>query len=163
MSIDLSTLPSLGEWAEGNESFTPLTWLHAESNIETAVAFTALFWPDVIEHDGAVFLRAFFDAKVYEGWRNKLGDDRAGIERVMNHRHVGDLLPGAGRVGFSNLQHLGQVLAATWRARLASAFPDRRFEVTCNDAPEDEEVVVTFWQPHPGISADGRTQGNDAG
>jgi hypothetical protein len=152
MGIDMSTLPSLAEWAEGNEAFTPLTWLYAESNLETAVAFTALFWPDLVEHDGAVFLRAFFDAQAYDGWWSRLGSDTSAIERVMNHRHVGNLLPGADRVGFSNLQHLGQVLASTWRARLASAYPERHFEVTCTDDAENEEVVVTFWQSQAGAA-----------
>jgi hypothetical protein len=162
-SIDLSALPNLKEWAEGNESFTPLTWLYAKSELETAVAFTALFWPDVIERDGVVLLRAFFDPRVYEEWRNKLGDDKSAIERVMNHRHVGDLLPGADRVGFSNLRYLGQVLAGTWRARLACAFPDRRFEVICDDDPENEEVTVTFWQIRPGAATVPRAQDDVSG
>jgi hypothetical protein len=94
-------------------------------------------------------LRAFFDSAVYEQWQAQMGEDMPAIERVMNHRHVGDLLPGAGRVGFPNLHHLGHVLAATWRARLADAFPERHFEVSCNEDPENEEVVITFSQSSP--------------
>jgi hypothetical protein len=91
-------------------------------------------------------LLEFFSRNIWERWREQLGHDTNAIERVMNHRHLADLLPGGDVVGFSNLQHLGQILAATWRARLASAFPQRQFEVTSTDNAEDEEVVITFCQ-----------------
>jgi len=144
--IDIRSLPHLAPWADADPQFTPLTWLYAEANVEMAVAFTALFWPDLVEHNGGVFLRAFFDPEVFAQWQEKLGDDIAAIERVMNHRHVGDLLPGAEHVGSGNLRHLGRVLAATWQARLAEMFPHRQLEVRCNEAPEDEDVVITFFQ-----------------
>ena len=145
-SIEVSSLPRLAEWAEADPQLTPLTWLYAEADIEMAVAFTALFWPELVEQDGSVFLLESFDAEIHAQWKDKLGDDAPAIERMMNHRHVGDLLPGADRVGFANLRHLGHVLAATWRTRLADAFPERRFDVICNEDPEDEEVIVTFSQ-----------------
>lgn len=150
-SIEVSTLPRLSAWAAMDPAITPLGWLHAESDIETAVAFTALFWPELVEHDGGIFLREFFDPEVYEDWKRKLGSDTAAIERVMNHRHIADLLPGADGVGFKNLQHLGEVLAATWRARLASAFPQRPFDVTCHADAGDEEVVIAFCQSLPDV------------
>lgn len=145
-NIEASSLPRLAEWAKADPQFTPLTWLHAEADIEMAVAFTALFWPELVEHDGGIFLRESFDPEVHAQWKEKLGEDAPAIERVMNHRHVADLLPGADHVGFANLQHLGHVLAATWRTRLADAFPERQFDVIYSEDPEDEEVIITFSQ-----------------
>lgn len=152
-SIEVSTLPGLAEWAKADPQVTPLTWLHGSADIQMAVAFTALFWPDLVEHDGGVFLQESFNPEFHAQWKAKLGDDVSAIERVMNHRHVGDLLPGADRVGFANLQHLGHVLAATWRTRLADAFPERQFEVSCNEDLENEEVTVTFSQATAGAGA----------
>jgi hypothetical protein len=144
---DLEQLRDFRQWRAANgEDFGLLNYLYHVGNQELAIAFAALFWPDLVEHDGGVFLAAGFSAEVYAQWRVRLGDDPAAIERMMNHRHVGDLLPGADDVGGKNEWYLGQTIAQMWDCRLARRFPDRHFVVTCERDEDAVEVVVTFHQ-----------------
>lgn len=109
-----------------------------------ALAFTTLFWPDFVEHDGGIFLAEAFNQEIYEQWKAELGNDIAAIERVMNHQHIDDLLPGAEIVGIDNLFSLGQVIQQMWENRLKSFYPDRTFQVSCNQ--DEYTVVVNFFQ-----------------
>lgn len=54
-------------------------------------AFAALFWPELVTHDGMRFLASGFSAEVYNQWRDS-GTSRREIQRVMNHVHVSTLL-----------------------------------------------------------------------
>lgn len=119
------------------------------SRVEVALAFTKLFLPDLIEHEGGIFLSEVFNNEIYEQWKTKLGNDITKIEQVMNHQHIDDILSGADKVGTDNLFYLGQAIKQMWESHLKSLYPNRRFEVCCNR--DEYTVVVMFYQ----IRADG--------
>ena len=142
--LDASGLPILRSWQDGNPESTASMVLHTETTAELALYHTALFWPDLIEHEGGVFLRDGFRVETYRSWRDQ-GLDPAAIEQVGNRRHIGHMFPGDW-VGYRNCVHLASVLRQTWSARLRSSFPHLTFSVDmlCDD--ENEEVVLTFWR-----------------
>ena len=112
--------------------------------MEIAIAFTKLFWPDFVEHEGGIFLSEALNSQIYEQWKIELGNDVAAIEQVMNHQHIDDILPGAQNASTENLLYLGQALAQMWESRLKSLYPQRRFQVKCDR--EENTVVVKFFQ-----------------
>src|SRR5262249_25150308 len=103
-------------------------------------------WPDVVEYGGGIFLQDGFSEDVYRQWQERLSDDVPAIERVMNHRHVADMLPGAAEIGVDNVWYLGRTLAQFWECRLARLYPARRFVVTSEREEDEVEVVVTFYE-----------------
>lgn len=132
------------EWkqANGNE-FSLWDYLAGVANVEVALAFTKLFFPDVVEYEGGIFLSEAFNQEIYEQWKAKLGTDIAAIERVINHQHVDDILPGADKVGIENLSYLGHKIKQMWEYHLNSLYPNR-IQVLCNQ--DEDTVVVTFHQ-----------------
>ena len=124
--------------------FSLWDYLFGAANIEIAIAFTKLFWPDFVEHEGGIFLSEAFNSQIYEQWKIELGNDVAAIEQVMNHQHIDDILPGAENASTDNLLYLGQALAQMWESRLKSLYPQRRFQVKCDR--DEDTVVVTFFQ-----------------
>lgn len=133
------------KWKKANgDDFSLWDYLSGVANVEVALAFTTLFWPGFVEHDGGIFLAEAFNQELYEQWKAELGNDIAAIERVMNHQHIDDLLPGAETVGIDNLFFLGEVIQQMWENRLNSGYPDRTFQVSCNQ--DEYTVVVTFCQ-----------------
>ncbi|MBC8103167.1 MAG: hypothetical protein H7Z41_11325 [Cytophagales bacterium] len=147
MTLQLSSLPDFTLWQQANQpGFGLLDYLSGVATCEMAVAFTALFWPDLVEYGDAVLLADGFTPALADQWRDQLGGDTAALERVMNHRHLSDLLPGSEEVGQENLRHLGQVLVHTWQCRLERQFPHRTFRTDFYEDPEAEEVTITFCQ-----------------
>ena len=133
------------QWKKANgDDFSLWDYLSGVANVEVALAFTKLFCPDVVEHDGGIFLSETFNQEIYEQWKAELENDITAIEQVMNHQHIDDLLPGADRVGIDNLFYLGQVIRQMWENHLKARYPKQDFQVSCNH--DEYTVVVTFCQ-----------------
>jgi hypothetical protein len=150
LNTDLKTdeMSDFQKWKKVNgDDFSIWDYLSGVANVEVALAFTKLFCPDLVEHDGGIFLSEAFNQEIYEQWKAELGNDIAAIERVMNHQHIDDLLPGAESVGIDNLFYLGQVIQQMWDIHLKARYPDRTFQVSCNQ--DEYTVVVTFCQNSP--------------
>ncbi|MCL1465277.1 hypothetical protein [Argonema galeatum] len=145
ISLDKEQLIEFQQWKEANGyDFSLWDFLFGVANIEIALAFTQLFWPDFVEHQGGIFLTEAFDLEIYQQWKEKLGNDINAIERVMNHQHIDDILPGAEKVGIDNLYYLGDTIAQMWSSRLKLVYPDRTFQV--NSDRDEHSVIVTFYQ-----------------
>ncbi len=145
ISLNTDEMSDFQQWKKVNgDDFSIWDYLSGVASIEMALAFTKLFWPDFVEHDGGIFLAEAFNQEIYEQWKAELGDDIAAIERVMNHQHINDLLSGAENVGIDNLFALGQVIKQMWENRLKSCYPAQDFQVSCNQ--DEYTVVVTFCQ-----------------
>ena len=145
-NLQLEQLKNYQLWRKANgEAFTLLDYLYGVANIELAIAFTALFWPEFTEHKGGVFFAIGFSEQLYDQWHEALKGDLVGIEQVMNHRHVADLLPGSENTSSENVLYLGQKIAEMWESRLARLYPKRRFSVRCY-RDEDSDVEITFTQ-----------------
>ncbi len=145
ISLNTEQLLDFQQWKKANGGdFSLWDYLFGVANVEIALAFTKLFLPDFIEHEGGIFLSEVFKQEIYEQWKAKLGNDITEIERVMNHQHIDDILSGTDKVGTDNLFYLGQCIKQMWESRLKLLYPDRRFEVCCNR--DEYTVVVTFYQ-----------------
>ncbi|MGK7900051.1 MAG: hypothetical protein AB4352_01305 [Hormoscilla sp.] len=144
-NLHADKLPDFQQWKKvNNDDFSLWDYLFGVGSVELAIAFSKLFWPDTIEHEGGIFLSEAFDLQIYEQWKAKLGNDMTSIERVINHQHVDDILPGSQAVGMENILYLGKAIAQMWQSRLKVLYPQRSFEVNCDRV--EHSVVVTFHQ-----------------
>ena len=128
--------PALADWASG-----PSGWLHAFGSFDHAQAFSTLFWPGFITHDGCTFLD--FDEKLYADWLVNLKGDKTAVEAMMNHRHICDLLPEPSaerKPTREQVLFVGRVLKEMWSCKLRRDFPAKHFTVSF---PEDynEDLV----------------------
>ena len=150
-SLDEEGLPDLKQWRASDPQVSTATVLHASTTGELAVLHTALFWPDLVRHEGGLFLADRFDPQAYDSWRSS-GTDLSATERVMNHVHLGEAFRGD-FVGLHHLRHLGSVLRQCWTARLRAVDPDAPWVVDLSVDEPNEEVVVTFWCDRPAAAA----------
>jgi len=144
-SLNLDTLFDFQEWRRINgDSFSLIDYIFVKSNTEVAIAYTKLFWPDLIEHEGGYFLNDFFDESTYLQWRKELGGNIYKIERVMNHIHIEDLFQNLEKVDQSSMLFLGKKISEMWSARLSTLYPSVEFYVTCEQ--EDYATILSFGQ-----------------
>ncbi len=131
------------QWKKvNNNDFSSWDYLFGIANVESAIAFTKLFWPDFVEHEGGIFLQEVFNLEIYEQWKSQLGNDINAIERVVNHQHIEDLLPGSEKVNADNLLYLGKTIVQMWQSRLKLLYPNKSFNVSCQ---QDENTVVVMF------------------
>lgn len=145
ISLQVDQLKDYQQWKKVNdENFSLWDYLFGVANVEIALAFTKLFWPDFVEHEGGLFLSEAFNPEIYERWKETLGDNPRAIEQAMNHIHIDDILPGSEHIAPENLFYLGKKLAEMWSSRLEKLYPGKEFKVSCQR--DDETVIVTFYQ-----------------
>jgi len=114
------------------------------------VAFANLFWPEFVEFEGYVF-RAGFSLEAVRAWE-AAGSDRKHVEGPTNVIDTVDLFVPNGdawsEIVGRRAIYVGQILAETWRAKLARDFPSRKFVVEFYDGtqPGDDDIYLTFWQ-----------------
>jgi hypothetical protein len=146
MTRDPMDLPRAAAWKASFGGRLGLTdYLAQEGGATLALAFAALFWPAFVEVRGCVLLAERYDERGFEGWWTQLEGRRREIEATVNHLHIWDLFapddedlpPGA-------LGDLTKVLAGTWACALGAEFPQRRFDITVTDEPDDYGPTVTF-------------------
>ncbi len=149
--LDPSLLPMYQRYKQENASwlsqdFTIWNYLTYRADLEMAVAFSKLFWPDFIEVDGCVLLAEHYSSANFQSWKERYAGEMHRIEAVINHAHVYDLFgnsPADVEYPDELPRYLAEVLAACWRCSLQHAFPARAFVVEVYEGYGPE---VTFYQ-----------------
>lgn len=124
--------------------------IYMESNLEVAVYYSDLFFPELVEVEGAIFGKNALEHKwqLYESM--KLKSDvytRRDFEEMVNFTRVWDLF--SDQYDNNELYIIfAKRLAYIWETHLMRLYPDRKFEVVYQENPEAYELgpSVTFFQ-----------------
>lgn len=144
MATVAKLIPELQSWNEGT-GVSPEAWLSGSARSDEAVAYTALFWPDIIIHKEYVLRRDFSleNLAVSEA----AGSSRSQIEAMLNYNSLESFFRGEGEheaVADARARYVGLVMVDMLDAKLHRDMPDRRFKVELIDDADD--FAVTFWQ-----------------
>ena len=152
MSSDPLRLPRVVSWRAGFGDTPGLfDYLGEQGGATLAVAFAALFWPRFVEERGCVLLAEQYDAERFQEWWTQLDGECRAIEATINHLHLWDVIdPDAEDVPPEAMRHLAAVLAKTWRAALREQWPDREFDVSITDEPDDYGPTITVARDRQG-------------
>jgi hypothetical protein len=130
--------------------FTVLDFLYAAGSPVDALLYARLFWPELLEVDGAVLLASSVEdeadlARVRASLRER---GHAETERRYNLRELSDLFGhGLGEIDDDQAADLLARLATMWRCRLQDAFPERRFAVEVLSAADTGgDIGICFHQ-----------------
>jgi hypothetical protein len=144
-----TAIAGLDEFCRTEPDGSPWKWLNIVSDMSVAAAFAKLFWPDLIERDGGIFLRECFTEDAYLEWKRQLRDDVRAIERVMNHVHVYDLFlnPKSQDPEPDAVLYFAVVLAKLWSLRAAEQFGAGRVIVdVLDEEPPGTNPVILLHQ-----------------
>jgi hypothetical protein len=134
------TGPTIGLWS----------FLDFKGSMELGYAFASLFWPELTEFQGGIFVAEQFGEDSFDQWMESLNGSLTKVEAVMNHVHVHDLFLNA--ASDDNLPRLVErrfaaSLAGCWRAAAAAQFPDLPIQVECDTEidPDVHDYEVTLF------------------
>ena len=141
---DLSSLvPDSMSWANGNIRH----WIETIGNFEQMIGYGEIFWPDFIEYDDCILVAGATEG-TYRSWLSHFGEDRAAVERMINHIDLNYLFQSNPNLNPADdqLTYLGRLLQEMWHAKLTLQFPGRRVVVDFIDDP-DQDPMITVYQP----------------
>ena len=145
MADDTGLIPELVDWRKENgEAFSILDWITANGDVQLAIGYTKVFWPDFIEYDGCIFFKDHFSIENYESWVQAESIKNYGqVERVINHFHILDLfsLDKQKVITYPQVKYLGGILQSIYGNKLRADFPKRKFEVFFNGEEELEDLI----------------------
>ncbi len=142
--MNLTALSQVREWAGGTADFNPAAFVMYNVSVAEAAVLSTLLWPDFVEYDGCVLLAFKFDEAGVSNWLDHLEGDRRAVEAVVNHVHLWDVLAAKAPEEYAALSALAGRIAPMWRAAARAAFPEREFDITVTDDPDDYGPTVTF-------------------
>ena len=141
-------IPELESWGDLNgHPCEPSTWLCGVGSFDHAIAYTTLFWPEFVEHDGCVFIDDAPDIEDYKSWLKSTDGEKHRVESVLNHIHLADLFSG-GKPTVAQLEYLGEKIQRMWQAKANAEFPGRNVVVEFyrGSAEDLVEYQVTLFQ-----------------
>ncbi len=131
-------------------NFTALDFIYAAGAPADALLYSVLFWPELLEVDGAVLLRASVEdedglARLRASVRER---GTAETEKRFNLREFSDLFGnGLAEIDDDQAEVLLTRVAQMWRCRLGAQFPGRRFEVEVwSPAETGGDIGIVFYQ-----------------
>ena len=137
---------------DGYENFDSYDYLHAIGFAKQALLYAGLFCPDLIEIEDIVLLKMKVDDEVNLKEFYKLKSDgkhtRQEIEKSFNFVEVPYCFASK-RNDLSEEDEilLAEFIANSWRGRLMTKYPDRKFRVMVAEAGDLSDVVaVVFFE-----------------
>jgi hypothetical protein len=130
--------------------FKPLDFIYAEGSPVDALLYSSLFWPELLEVDGAILLRVTVEDDEDLARIRAVVRERGPVEteRRFNLWEFSDLFGnGLADIGDEEAELLMTRLVEMWRFRLLAQFPQRRFALEVL-APEDTggDIAILFYQ-----------------
>lgn len=89
----LDALQDFQQWKAGRDDFDLLDYVGCVATPDLFYAFLSLLNPELIRHDGELFLASHFERSTYDEWIARVGDP-VEAQKAMNHIHVSTLFQG---------------------------------------------------------------------
>ena len=122
--------------------------------MELEYAFAALFWPELLEYQGGVFLAERFNVETFQHWLNALDGNLTEVEAMLNHVYVAELFMNAVTddvVPVHVYERFAESLANCWQAAAHAQFPALPINVKWSPGNQDGDFEVTLSVTRPNI------------
>jgi hypothetical protein len=133
--------------------FSLFDFIHALGSPLDALLYSALFWPELVEVDGAILSSDAIEDEADLVRIRAIVRERGAVEteKRFNLREFSDLFGnGLAEIDDRQAEALLGRLAEMWRGRLAARFPGRRFAVDVWQPDETGgDIGIVFYQAEP--------------
>lgn len=134
-----------------NEPLVPgnislIDYIYFTSDPDTTISNIKLFFPDLIEYEGMIFLKENFNNENVDNWINYNNYSKKQIEKVINHVHIRSLYQDIYSETYDSevFIYIAKYMIKTFKIQLKECFPDKDFNVEIID--EYEDIQITFYQ-----------------
>jgi hypothetical protein len=144
----------------GVGSADPVSYVSELGDSVQALVYSRLFWPKLVEVEGAVFVALWGDDEEYIAERLRTPASSTSMApmswakvvdsfNLFEVAHIFRQNRGSTEVVESANRELGLILVQAWSARLEVSYPQRRFSVRFVEADETMDSRVEVSQEHP--------------
>lgn len=128
------------------DSFNWWSYVNMKSDLQTALGFSKLFYPDIVEIDNCFILKDRFSAELYNQWKSN-SNDKSVIEKMMNLYEIKDFFhinQNQDEDEKTQLDTFSKVLKHFWDQSFKERFPKRDIKVKVFE--EYGELFITVYE-----------------
>ena len=151
--VDLTFLPDFAAWQTANPGFTLAQYGYPTIRPDHFFAVGSLLWPKLIQHEGGLFLEDGFEIPTFDQWLAQTSSLTA-TERVMNHRHMRDMLRSFANAPRELLLSAANLMQQCWKGRLYQLCPETPATVEVYETDFDVEITLYVVRPQPNTEED---------
>lgn len=147
IKVDNSLLKDYLKFQNVNTSWNIGSYLNTFYDINAAIAFSKLFFPDFVEYRGCIIVELRFNQEICDKWFLELKGEISEIEKMCNLYELEDFFH-INSNAYDNekfsviLDSFGNILKKSWELNLEKLYPDRIFELQL--FTEFESKYITF-------------------
>jgi hypothetical protein len=142
----ISNLKDYLTFRDRNSGFTLSGYAWLKLTPDVLVATISILWPKFIMHSGGCFIEESFSQEIFGQWMVHCGGNINEVERIMNHRHVRQLIQDQDELTERLIRFIGEAVVCFWEAAIHSQFPNLSIVVTSEWDAEDNDVVISVSQ-----------------
>jgi hypothetical protein len=147
IEIDHGILNDYLKFQSVNPNWNIGSYLNTFYDINSAIAFSKLFFPDFVEYRGCIILAFRFNQEICDKWFLELKGEISEIEKMCNLYELEDFFHinsnGYDKEKFPViLDSFGNILKKSWELNLEKLYSDRTFELQL--FTEFESKYITF-------------------
>jgi hypothetical protein len=126
-------------WENANKgNWNILSYLNQFYDLNAAIAFSKLFFPDFIERDGCIILEIRYDEKIFNDWYKKFNGNCSKIEHQCNLYEVGDFFHinqsfSSEEIYDESVRELSKILKKSWEINCQLLFTNKKIIVDVFD------------------------------
>ena len=145
-NLNLSTniLKDYTDFERANTNWNILSYLNHNYDLNTALAFSKLFFPDFIEEKGCIILSFLYNYENMEEWYEEFNGKISEVEKMCNLYELKDFFHINGENNDLAFNELGKVLQISWALNLNRLFPEKEFKVDIFE--EYNSLFITLYQ-----------------
>lgn len=146
MKAPRSLTDKLSQWNDGS-GISVADWICCVGRYDHFVGFSHVLWPELLEHQGRIYLSDFFShARLVEMLASGVSPRVA--QTFMNALDLSTLFSEAAEtIEDDQLLYLAATLEQTWAAKVARDYPGRVVEIIVDNALEEPgigELLLTL-------------------
>lgn len=119
-------------------------------SIEQAISCASVFWPEIVEEDGFIFIKCFYEGQSLSRLKKTYGDYKREIERRVNSWSIADLFLLASTDSIQNdqiLDEFSKTLRFFWELRFKQLFPCRDIVVELgNELYGERGITIVVYE-----------------
>jgi hypothetical protein len=146
--FDDKIVEEFAEWKHANpDNFSWWNYLNLKSDLDTALAFSKLYCPEIICVDGCAFLKDRYDENIYLEWKSEIENDYTTIEKMVNLYSLEDIFQiNSDTSDFfeEKIQAFGNILQFFWELTFEKKYPEMKLKVLISK--EADETLITVYQ-----------------
>ena len=138
-------LKDYSDFEKVNDNWNMLSYLNYNFDLNAAIAFSKLYFPDFVEHEDCVILSFLFRSENFREWFEEFNGNIRETEKMCNLYEIKDFFHiNSNEVDKETLKVFANILSTTWRINLGKLYPSKCFKIDVFE--EYESLYITFYQ-----------------